>query len=88
MRLVLLALILVAVSLAVFQFAQTKETKKIASFSLPEEFREYFGRSSGYYSDFSRTIPSFSIPAQMSDQEIAVVEKGADRFSQTNVQIC
>ena len=87
MRLVLLALILVAVSLAVFQFAQTKETKKIASFSSPEEFREYFGRSSGYYPDFSRTIPSFSIPAQMSDQEIAVVEKGADRFSQTNVQV-
>ncbi|MDK2875871.1 MAG: hypothetical protein PWQ22_281 [Archaeoglobaceae archaeon] len=81
---ILIASIVVFI-LGVMVLQLTKETEEsgFASFSSPEEFRDYISGASSY-ADFRST----SIPISMPEPTpVLTIEKGIERVSQTNVQV-
>lgn len=88
----IIALVIVALSaFAVIQFYQKNAPiSEVASFSSPEEFREYIAKAGayGYPIVFGRPISVIATPAPVPAVDIGVAEKAeVERVSQTNVQV-
>ncbi|MEM4616372.1 MAG: beta-propeller domain-containing protein [Archaeoglobaceae archaeon] len=90
----LVILMLVVVALLAFLVIQSYQKNasisQVASFSSPEEFREYISKASayGYPALFGRAISVVATPAPVLAVDVGIAEKSeVERVSQTNVQV-
>ncbi|MEM2346428.1 MAG: beta-propeller domain-containing protein, partial [Archaeoglobaceae archaeon] len=90
----LVILMLVVVALLAFLVIQSYQKNasisQVASFSSPEEFREYISKASayGYPALFGRAISVVATPAPVPAVDVGIAEKSeVERVSQTNVQV-